>query len=98
LPSAVPKVLLAYFAAAVVIFSSGHFFRAENESIASIPGLLSVLLVIPIYVWWKTSFEKTGFSEEINGRDKNTVLSWIFGLFILALSVRIPSMRAHLKV
>jgi membrane protease YdiL (CAAX protease family) len=91
LPSAVPKVLLVYFSVAVIIFSSGYFFRAENESIASIPVLLSVLLIIPIYIWCKTSNEKTEFSKETNGRDKNTVLSWIFMLFILALSVRIPS-------
>jgi len=91
LPSALPKVLLIYFAVAVIIFLNGYFFGVETESITSIPVLLSVLLVIPIYVWWKTSCEKTEFSEEINGRDKSVVLSWIFGIFILALSVRIPS-------
>lgn len=37
------------------------------------------------------SCKKTELSKEINGRDKNIVLSWIFALFILALSVRIPS-------
>jgi len=88
---ALPKIFLVYFAVAVIIFLNGHFFRAENESITSIPVLLSVLLVIPIYVWCKTSCKKTEFSKETNGRDKNTVLSWIFMLFILALSVRIPS-------
>ena len=91
MPSTVPKVLLIYFAVAVMIFLSGYFFRAENESIASIPVLLSVLLVIPSYIWWKTSCKKTEFSKETNGRDKSVVLSWIFALFILALSVRIPS-------
>ena len=70
---------------------NGHFFKAENESITSIPVLLSVLLIIPIYIWCKTSCKKTEFSKETNGRDKNTVLSWIFTLFILALSIRIPS-------
>jgi membrane protease YdiL (CAAX protease family) len=91
LTGAVRKTLLVYFAVAVIIFLSGHFFRAESESVTYIPVLLSVLLVIPIYTWWKTSCKKTDFSEETNGRDKNTVLSWIFALFILALSVRIPS-------
>lgn len=89
--SAAPKVLLVYFAVAVIIFLSGYFFKTENESVTSIPVLLSVLLVIPIYILWKTSCKKTELSKEINGRDKNTVLSWIFALFILALSVRIPS-------
>jgi len=91
LPNALPKVLLIYFAVAVIIFLSGYFFTVENESITSVPVLLSVLLVIPIYIWCKTSCKKTEFSKETNGRDKNTVLSWIFALFILALSVRIPS-------
>jgi len=89
--SAIPKILLVYFTVAVIIFLNGYFFRAENESITSIPVLLSVLLVIPIYIWCKTSCEKRGFPKQTNGRDKNTVLSWIFALFILALSVRIPS-------
>jgi len=89
--SAAPKVLLVYFAVAGIIFLSGYFFKAENESITSIPILLSVLLVIPIYILWKMSCKKTELSKEINGRDKNIVLSWIFALFILALSVRIPS-------
>jgi len=91
LPSALPKVLLIYFAVAVIIFLNGYFFTVENESITSIPVLLSVLLVIPIYVWCKTSCKKTEFSKETDGRNKSTVLSWIFALFILALSVRIPS-------
>ena len=89
--NAISKVLLVYFTVAVIIFLNGYFFRAENESITSIPVLLSVLLVIPIYIWCKTSCEKRGFPKQTNGRDKNTVLSWIFALFILALSVRIPS-------
>ncbi len=89
--SAIAKVLLVYFAVAVIILLNGYFFRTENESITSIPVLLSVLLVVPIYMWCKTSREKTEFSKATSGRDKNIVLSWIFALFILALSVRIPS-------
>jgi membrane protease YdiL (CAAX protease family) len=89
--SAIPKILLVYFTVAMIIFLNGHFFKAENESITSIPIILSVLLIIPIYIWCKTSCEKRGFPKQTNGRDRSTVLSWIFALFILALSVRIPS-------
>lgn len=89
--SAIPKIRLVYLTVAVIIFLNGHFFKAEDESILSIPIILSVLLIIPIYIWCKTSCEKRGFPKQTNGRDKNTVLSWIFALFILALSVRIPS-------
>jgi hypothetical protein len=89
--SDVQKILLVYFTVAVIIFLSGYFFQTENESVTSIPVLLSVLLIIPIYIWCKISCERTKFSKEITGRDKNIVLSWIFALFILALSVRVPS-------
>lgn len=89
--SAVPKILLIYLAVAVIICSNGYFFRTENEPVTSIPIFLSVLLIVPMYVWCKTSCEKTEFSKEINGRDNSIVLSWIFALFILALFVRIPS-------
>jgi len=89
--SAIPKILSVYFTVAVIIFLNGHFFKAEDESILSIPIILSVLLIIPIYIWCKTSCEKRGFPKQTDGRDRSTVLSWIFALFILALSVRIPS-------
>lgn len=88
--SAFPKVLLVYFAVAMIIFINGYFFTVENVSINSVPVLLSVLLIIPIYVSWKTS-KKIEFSKETDGRNKSVVVSWIFALFILALSVRIPS-------
>jgi len=74
----------------MIIFMNGYFFTVENVSITSVPVLLSVLLIIPIYVSWKTS-KKIEFSKETDGRNKSVVVSWIFALFILALSVRIPS-------
>ena len=85
------KVLLIYFTVSVIILSGGHFFPTENEFITAIPVLLSVLLIIPVYMWYKSSCEKTELQKEISRRDKIVVLSWVFALFILALSVRIPS-------
>jgi membrane protease YdiL (CAAX protease family) len=52
---------------------------------------MSLLLLVPIYVWYEDYQEKEKLSKEINGRDKRTTLRWIFMLFILALSVRVPS-------
>jgi membrane protease YdiL (CAAX protease family) len=89
--NAVPKVFFVYFAVAAIILLSRYFFQTENESITSLPILLSVLLTAPIYIWFKISCKKKEFSKELNGRDKSAVLSWIFTLFLLALSVRIPS-------
>lgn len=88
--SSAQKVILIYFTVAAAILSTAHLL-AENESITYIPILLSVLLIIPIYVICRISSGKKESSEEIDGRDENTVLSWIFALFILALFVRIPS-------
>ncbi len=85
------KVLLAYFAIAFTILLTGHFFPAENENTTSIPVLLSVLLLIPLLAWHKSYRKKASLSKEADGRDKGTVLLWIFALFILALSIRIPS-------
>ncbi len=89
--SAVQKVLLMYFSVSVIIFLNGYFFRTDNESVTSVPVLLSVLLVIPVYMWCKSYCEKTELSKELDGRNKDIVLLWIFALFILALSVRVPS-------
>jgi membrane protease YdiL (CAAX protease family) len=52
---------------------------------------MSLLLLIPIYTWYKDHQEKEKLSREINGRDKNRTLQWIYALFILALSTRVPS-------
>ncbi|MCK4439434.1 hypothetical protein KAU85_00485, partial [Candidatus Bathyarchaeota archaeon] len=87
----VQKVLLIYIAVAVIVFLSGYLFQTENEYVISVPVLLSVLLVIPIYMWCRTFCEKTAFPKEIDGRDRSVVLSWILALFVLALSVRVPS-------
>lgn len=85
------KVILVYFAIALTILLSGYFFRAEDESVISVPILLSVLLLIPIFTWHKSYRKKASLSKEPNGRDKGTVLFWVLAIFMLALSVRIPS-------
>lgn len=52
--------------------------------------LVSVLLIIPIYVWCKSLSKRGSLTKEVNEKEKS-ILFWIFALFILALSVRIPS-------
>ena len=85
------KVLLVYFAIAFTILLAGHFFPAENENATSIPVLLSVFLLIPLFAWHESYRKKASLSKEVDGRDKGTVLLWIFALFVLALSIRVPS-------
>jgi membrane protease YdiL (CAAX protease family) len=51
----------------------------------------SILLLIPILMWQQNYPDKEKLSKQIDGRDKGTILFWIFTLLILALFVRIPS-------
>jgi membrane protease YdiL (CAAX protease family) len=81
------KIILAYFALALIILFSAYVSQPD----AFIPMSMSLLLLIPIYLWYEDYQEKEKLSKEINGRDKRTMLQWIFTLFILALSVRVPS-------
>jgi membrane protease YdiL (CAAX protease family) len=79
------KAILTYFALALMIFLSAYLFSAV------IAMFFSILLLIPILIWQQNYPEKEKLSKQVDGRDKDTILFWIFALFILALSVRIPS-------
>lgn len=82
---AVLKVVLTYFALALIIFISAYLFSAD------VAMFFSILLLIPILIWRQNYPEKEKLSKQVDGRDKGTILFWIFTLFILALFVRIPS-------
>jgi membrane protease YdiL (CAAX protease family) len=86
-----PKVLLVYFAIAFAVLSAGYFFPADNENATSIPVLLSIFLLIPLFAWHESYRMKASLSKEVDGRDKGPVLLWISVLFVLALSIRVPS-------
>jgi membrane protease YdiL (CAAX protease family) len=85
------KVVLVYFAVALTILSAGYLFPAESENTTYFPVFLSVILLIPIFAYHKSYSKKANLSKQVNGRDKVTVLLWVFALFMLALSVRVPS-------
>jgi len=81
------KTILAYYTLALATLFSAYV----SLPYAFVPMFTSLLLLIPIYLWYDGYQEKEKLSEEVNGRDKRTVLQWVFTLFILALSVRVPS-------
>jgi membrane protease YdiL (CAAX protease family) len=81
------KIILTYFVFALTILLSAYV----SQPYAFIPMFLSLLLLIPIYLLYEDYREKEKLSKEVNGRDKKTTLQWIFMLFILALSIRLPS-------
>ncbi|MDH5793425.1 MAG: CPBP family intramembrane metalloprotease [Candidatus Bathyarchaeota archaeon] len=82
---AVLKAILTYFALALIIFLSAYLFSTD------VAMFFSVLLLIPILIWQENHPEKEKLSKQVDGRNKGTILFWIFTLFILALFVRIPS-------
>ncbi len=84
---AVAFTLLVYFAVALVILLSGWSPLGGSD----IPIFLSILSLVPLYLWQRSHQKKTELSKEINGRPKGLVIFWVFSLFSLALSVRIPS-------
>jgi len=82
---AVLKAILTYFALALIIFISAYLFSTD------VAMFFSILLLIPILIWQENHPEKEKLSKQVDGRNKGTILFWIFTLFILALFVRIPS-------
>jgi membrane protease YdiL (CAAX protease family) len=84
------EVTSAYFALAFLVLLSAHLSQVE-AGWGNFATFLSVLLLIPIYAWYGDYRRKTELSKEIKPKSKATVLLWIFALFALALSIRIPS-------
>ena len=89
---AVPKVIITFFVVAMITVLVGYFFATGNVlSLNNLPILVSLLLLVPLYVWEKNYAKTAELSKEVNRKNKSTVFFWIFALFILALSIRIPS-------
>lgn len=85
-------VLAAYFAVSFGILISAYFFPGKGESITSVPIFVSVFALIPIYVWYKKYAQKHAeLSKEAISTSKRTSVLWIFAIFILAISIRVPS-------
>jgi membrane protease YdiL (CAAX protease family) len=81
----------AYFCIAAIILVGAYLYQPQNGAVGSFPIVLSILLLIPLYVWYRGYHKKTELSKEIKARKESIVLCGIFSLFILALSVRVPS-------
>lgn len=85
-------ILVVYFAVSFAILMSAYFFPSKGESITSVPILVSVFALIPIYVWYTKYAQKHAqLSKEVIPRNKSKSVFWIFAVFVLALSIRIPS-------
>jgi len=86
-----PKVLVVYFVVSILLLLSEFLFPSSNEFISSVSIALSVLLLFPIFIWYKRYHRHRELSPQIVERSKGAVVSWIFSLFALAMVVRFPS-------
>jgi membrane protease YdiL (CAAX protease family) len=84
---AIVKVILTYFAVAFAILLSANIFQMKVD----VPIIFSIVLLVPLYIWYKKYASQEKISDEISEREKETVIFWIFALFTLALLVRVPS-------
>jgi len=89
------EVMMAYYAASFVVFLCGYLFPPQGEFVNSVPILVSLLLLIPIYAWYRSYTRKAELSKETVKNDKGAVLTWILALFVLALTIRIPSVLLY---
>jgi len=85
-----------FYSVSIIILLSAYLFPTEagvraDVSVSIIPIALSVLLLVPIYVWQRRYRSKTRLTKEISTRDESATLFWLFALFVLAMTLRIPS-------
>lgn len=85
------KVVAVYFLLSAVLLSIGFLFPTVDEFATSVPITLSLLLLVPIYVWHRRHSKRVTLFQQIDGRDKHIILSWVFALFSLAMLTRIMS-------
>jgi len=85
------KIVLAYFVIALAVLLIAFLFPGQDESFASVPVLVSLFLLIPLYAWYRSYRRKRELSKDVSPRDTGEVVFWVFALFLLAMLVRIPS-------
>ncbi|MEM4704471.1 MAG: type II CAAX endopeptidase family protein [Candidatus Bathyarchaeia archaeon] len=87
----VMKALLVYYGVAALILVTAYYIFASTLLASEVPVILSILLLFPVY-WWQKNYRAKGFvAKEVGVRSKSIVLFSIVMLFVLALTVRIPS-------
>jgi len=85
------KTIFAYYIVAVATLFSGYLFPTGTQLVNAVPIAFSLFMLIPLYMWERSYQKKTQLSLETAKRDMGMTLFWIFTIFTLALSIRIPS-------
>jgi membrane protease YdiL (CAAX protease family) len=83
-------MLVVYFAVSALLLVSGFLFPPSKEFVDSVPVMLSIGLLLPIFLWYRKYGLKRALSGQVNGRGKSAVAFWILALFALAMIVRFP--------
>lgn len=85
-------ILLVYFTAASLLFASDWLSPEtpiQGEKI--VPIMFSVVLLIPLLVWYLSFRKRAALSQEMRKEEKNSIWFGILALFFLAMIVRLPS-------
>ena len=81
---------MPYFIIAFIILVSGYFFPLDS----TVPIFLSIILLVPLFIWHNSYFNKDKLSKQISGKSKSSVLFWILALFLLAMLIRVISVMS----
>lgn len=84
-------MLVVYFSVSALLLLSGLLFPSPSELVNSVPVMLSVLLLIPIFLWYKKYSRDAELASKVDGRDRRGIVFWILALFALAMVIRVPS-------
>jgi len=85
------KIVLAYFVFGIGVIVVAFLVPGQDESVASVPVLVSLFSLIPLYAWYRSYRRKRDLSNAVGERNKSDAVFWVFALFLLAMFIRIPS-------
>ena len=92
--------IVIYCLLALAIMTSGYFSPAGTELIVYFPIALSILLLIPVYVWQKSYRRKTELSKGLFGKVEPYFMvlnkDSIWGLSFLTLGLEKDGMTPNL--
>jgi membrane protease YdiL (CAAX protease family) len=89
--NAAVKTIFMYYVVAVVTLLSGYMFPTGTQLVNAVPIAFSLFMLVPLYMWERSYQKKAQLSSETVKRDMGMTLFWIFTIFTLAMSIRIPS-------
>ena len=89
--NAAEKTIFVYYLVAVATLLSGYLFPTGTQLVNTVPIAFSLFMLIPLYMWERSYQKKKPLSQETTKKNMRMTLFWIFSLFTLALSIRIPS-------